>query len=332
MKVFRLRVPKRANLPKRFISDVVKKSTSVENSENELMYKRLKLTETEIQEHAKIGFDITLNQAIRQEVSNAGFYFKDSNEALSLQGHTGYKLTYLRNMQLLYEFDLVFRDYLQCIARFDYAGLRLFSESRLRDYLVKNLMAIQKGGYILEIDSLKIKQQYELLDLVFYKNLHVDRYLNLNKDIQMSRFGPLHVAKHSADSSIFDNPRPFILAATMKVTTPMKIALYNQNHSRKIYGGETKERIDYVVRFEAEMDLSDLLWVLPTQNKPGRTRQIRITDFNNVLRGNPFFTDRFDLIGKNRSHYMGNDIQADGRVVSLLEQLNSQHLGGINSV
>jgi hypothetical protein len=117
---------------------------------------------------------------------------------------------------------------------------------------------------------------------------------------------PLVVAREIGnDSSIFTDPKPFILATTMLVQTPMKMAVFNQNMSRKVHGRAEEEKINYVVRFETEMNYSDFTWILPTQNKPKRLRSTKITDINNIMRGNPYFLNKFDLVNEvDRYRYM----------------------------
>jgi hypothetical protein len=85
--------------------------------------------------------------------------------------------------------------------------------------------------------------------------------------------------------------------------------------SRKIYGDDIKQTLDYVVRFETQMNYSDFAWILTNPNKPSRLRSTKITDYN-MLRGNPyFFKNTWDLANENeRYNYMLKDSKADEKV------------------
>lgn len=90
------------------------------------------------------------------------------------------------------------------------------------------------------------------------------------------------------DKSVFDNNKPIILSSVVKIKTPMKLVIYNQNFSKKIFGKSDEEEMEYIVKFETELSYSQLFSVFSTANKISKTRQSRIVDFNNVLNGNPF--------------------------------------------
>jgi len=134
-----------------------------------------------------------------------------------------------------------------------------------------------------------------------YKNLFIDRRLNGDFSKQMftkipTGLAPLVIVKEKGiDYSLALNKKPFILATTMLIRTPMKLNIWNQNHSKEFKINEEKIN-EYVVRFETQMTYSDFTWILPTQNKPSRNKDTKITDFNNVLRGNPYFKEKYDLI------------------------------------
>jgi hypothetical protein len=73
------------------------------------------------------------------------------------------------------------------------------------------------------------------------------------------------------------------------------------------------------------MNYSDFTWILPNPNKPSRLRSTKITDFNNMLRGNPyFFKNTWDLVNENeRYNYMLKDSNADEKAYNLLKVFKS---------
>ena len=325
----------------KYFSEIVpKKSEMIQTNLNTLEImsepskKEFNITLKELQESKVLGVDIFLTPEKQKIIKNNSFFFKDNNSGIDLDkvSHNGFKLGYLKNMNLLDEYNTIFREFLQSCALYEEKGLNLTCENRFNDCVKDNLNSIKKLGYQLEIDSLSTQFNYSVLRLELYKNLSINRYENDNFTKYtfsnfLSPIAPLIIArKEGEDISFAKYPKPFILAATMRIRTPMKICILNQNMSRKIYGEKENEVIDYVVRFETQLSYSDFSWILPTPNKPSRLRSTKITDFNNLMRGNPYFLRKWDLIDENvRFNYMTKDNLADEIVYSRISYLNKLH-------
>lgn len=242
-----------------------------------------------LQEAAKTGSDLKLPQEMIKPIYESGILRGADFE--SPVGKKNWYLTYLKNMGLEREYSNIFRDFMQTIARQDNNYLDLVCEPRLADFMNSNLDIIRKKGYLIELENLKIKHDFEVIDWKLYKNLRVRR--EDNKKFVFENYGKkFSIAKYSEDSSFFDNIRPFVLSSTLKIRTPMKLVVYNQNFSAKIFGKGKDEVMEYSVKFETELGLSDLFWILPVQNKPSRERQTRIVDINDILKGNNFEEDK----------------------------------------
>ena len=54
-----------------------------------------------------------------------------------------------------------------------------------------------------------------------------------------------------------------------------------------------------MVRFEANLKWTDLLKVLPVDNKP--SLKWKITDFNNLMNENPYFCKAIQLVKKSKN-------------------------------
>jgi len=296
----------------------------------EIKRTQLNLSPDEFSVARKTGSDLYLNPEKLRTVQNAGLFFNDVNDELDLEkiAVKGWKLQYLKNMLLLQDYTNIFREFLQSCALNNSEGLGLTCEPRFNNFVQSNLHAINKLGYNLEIESLRIKQDFSILRMEIYKNLKVNRFENrqLNNykfDKIWTPLGNLVVAKElGRDTSLPTNPTPFILATTMLVRTPMKIAFMNQNMSRKVHGQPEEKTIDYVVRFESQFTYNDFFWVMPVQNKPKRIRSTKIADFNTVMRGNPFFESNFDLVDENmRFNYMVRNQTADNKIRTFISSL-----------
>lgn len=82
------------------------------------------------------------------------------------------------------------------------------------------------------------------------------------------------------------NHRPYVIAATVMIESPMKLFVQNQNFSSILFGSNDQEIVKNVVRFETNVRWLDLFKILPVENKPNF--DWKITDFNNVLNENAY--------------------------------------------
>ena len=267
----------------------------------------------ELTNAVKTGAELYLTPGKLNSIQRVGFNFRDINPVFDFNtlNNKGSMILhqYLKNMLLLNDYNNIFRSFLQAIAQDRRDGLELVTEPRLLEYVFSNLRQLRQQGYNIELSDLKILQEYSVLRFELFKNIHINRYINKSFDKYSFREIPTPIGKCTVatelgvDNGYFTNNKPYILATTMHIRSPMKIQVYNQNLSKKLHGGEKGEVLDYVVRFESEMNLNDFSWILPTQNKPKRLRQTKITDFNNVLRGNPYFVEKIDLSGEKEERY-----------------------------
>lgn len=58
-----------------------------------------------------------------------------------------------------------------------------------------------------------------------------------------------------------------------------------------LFGGEGEGPIRNIAQFEIKLKSLDMLKIMPVDNKPLRTREWRLTDYNGLMNGNPFFLD-----------------------------------------
>ena len=326
------------NLNKFRFSEVVPSSTNEENtisnvSRNldELILKNSNHTKEEIAISQKLGSDLFLNQEKLQVIENSGFYFNELDNKINFEGKgiSGWRLKYLKNMGLLNEYDDIFREFLQNCARLDNFGIDLNCEPRLAHMIKIKLQELKRFSFNLDVNTIKIRQNYKLLRIEILKNINIDR--SFNGEFSKFNFGNYNMGlsnmvvahERGEDHSLAQNQKPFILACTMLIQSPMRLAIFNQNLSKE-FKYRDEEVLDYVVRFETEMNYSDFTWILPTQNKPSRIKFTKITDFNNVLRGNPYFLDQFDLENsEKRFNYMTKDNKSDEDALNYLKELSS---------
>lgn len=82
------------------------------------------------------------------------------------------------------------------------------------------------------------------------------------------------------------NHKPYTIAATLLIESPMKLFVQNQNFSQVLFGSTDEELVKNVVRVETQVRWLDLFKILDTPNKP--RFGWKITDFNNVLNENQY--------------------------------------------
>lgn len=92
--------------------------------------------------------------------------------------------------------------------------------------------------------------------------------------------------RHVLDNLQIGN-KPYCISVTALIESPMKLFVQNQNYSKILFGSNDQDTVKNVVRFEANVHWSDLLKVLPVNNKP--SLKWKITDFNNLMNENPHF-------------------------------------------
>ena len=81
--------------------------------------------------------------------------------------------------------------------------------------------------------------------------------------------------------------KPYRVAVTALIDSPMKLYVQNQNYSKILLGNDNDELAKNVIRFEANVGYTELFDILPTQNCP--PRYWKITDYNNLMNENPDF-------------------------------------------
>ena len=81
--------------------------------------------------------------------------------------------------------------------------------------------------------------------------------------------------------------KPYCVAITCAIESPMKLFVQNQNYSKILLGSDNMEPAKNIVRFETNLAWTDLADILPTiQKKP---HPWIITDYNNLMNENPYF-------------------------------------------
>lgn len=84
-----------------------------------------------------------------------------------------------------------------------------------------------------------------------------------------------------------DDYKPYKVAITALIESPMKLFVQNQNYSKILLGNDNQETTKNVVRFETNLKWHEIFDVLPTWNKA--PRYWKITDYNNLMNENPHF-------------------------------------------
>jgi len=206
--------------------------------------------------------------------------------------------TWVTNSGAIFDMNLLFREFHQQVSIPHPTNIKKICEGRLAQVVNQSVERIHFHGMDVEMANLTVEQPgFKVLKVEMTHGLKVDRAsngkledLNVNKSSILGAPCDYYVPKNDKrdmfDSIELDH-KPYLVAVTCLIESPMKLFVYNQNCSKILFGSEDTEHVKNVVRFEANLAWSDLLHVLPTNNKPHF--DWRITDWNNIMNENPLF-------------------------------------------
>lgn len=153
-------------------------------------------------------------------------------------------------------------------------------------------------GLDVEMANLTVEQpSIKVLKVEIHHGLNLERKQNASSDdytiskssilgAPATYYVPKNDQRHFLDF-LESSRRPYCVAVTALIESPMKMFVQNQNYSKILFGSNDHELVKNVVRFEANVRWTDLLKVVPVNNKP--TLKWKISDFNNLMNENPYF-------------------------------------------
>jgi len=196
------------------------------------------------------------------------------------------------------EFNNLFREFHQSCALHDGIGIEKICEGKLAQAVNQSLDRIHFHGLDIEMANLTVEQpSIEVLKVEITHGLSIERLNNGAGDdwnktessllgAKCTYYTPKNDQRDLIDG-IDANHKPYGVAITTLIQSPMKLYVQNQNYSKILLGNDNDEMTKNVVRFETNLTWHDLLDVLPTQNKP--PKYWKITDYNNLMNENPHF-------------------------------------------
>jgi hypothetical protein len=196
-----------------------------------------------------------------------------------------------------YEINKTFRQFHQACALPDYELLDYVCEGKLADYVKESVRRIQFHGLDIEMANLTVEQpkikvlKVEVshgISLKRSENKPASEYTITKTSINgapQTVYQPKNDTRHFLDHLDY-NYKPYVVAATLMIESPMKLYVQNQNYSAVLFGSRDEELVKNVVRVEAQVRWLDLFKILNVGNKP--QFGWKITDFNNILNENPY--------------------------------------------
>ena len=151
-------------------------------------------------------------------------------------------------------------------------------------------------GLDIELANLTVEQpRIKVLKVELSHGLSIDRAANqpagaytVTKSRLLGASQTVYAPKNDTRSFLDHldyNHKPYVLAATLLIESPMKLYVQNQNFSSVLFGSTDEELVKNVVRVETQVRWLDLFKNLSVSNKA--QFGWKITDFNNVLNENP---------------------------------------------
>lgn len=171
-------------------------------------------------------------------------------------------------------------------------------EAKLAQAVNQSVQRIHFHGLDVEMANLTVHQpSIKVLKAEINHGLQVDRASNgVESDWSVSRskfYGqPCNYYKSVANPpDVWDSlelgRKPYCVAVTTLIESPMKMFVQNQNYSQILFGSNDTDLVKNVVRFEANVAWGDMYSLIPTNNKASLSW--KITDFNNLMNENPYF-------------------------------------------
>ena len=160
-----------------------------------------------------------------------------------------------------YEINKLFREFHQACALPDYLWLDQICEGKLSNYVKESVRRIHFHGLDIEMANLTVEQpKIKLLKVEVSHGISLERGSNqpaseyeITKNSIMGAPQTVYVPKndkrHFLDH-LDSNHRPYVVAATVMIESPMKLFVKNQNHSAVLFGSNDEEQVKNVVRFE----------------------------------------------------------------------------------
>ncbi len=181
----------------------------------------------------------------------------------------------------------------------DQRGINKVCEGRLATAVNESLERIHFHGLDVEMANLTVEQpSIQVLKVEITHGVSVERNDNGDSSdwveskssilgAECTYYTPKNDQRDIIDDLDADR-KPYCVAVTALIESPMKLYVQNQNYSKILLGNDNQETAKNVVRFECNMRWSELLDVLP----PGFNkcpRDWKITDYNNLMNENPQF-------------------------------------------
>jgi hypothetical protein len=146
-----------------------------------------------------------------------------------------------------FEFNKLFREFHQNCALPDYINLDYILEAKLAAYVKESIKRIQFHGLDIEMANLTVEQpRMKLLKVELHHGISRDRARNLSASEytvkKTNLFGApqtVYIPKNDTRSlldHLDSNHKPYVVAATVIVESPMKLFVQNQNYSSVLFG------------------------------------------------------------------------------------------------
>ena len=212
-------------------------------------------------------------------------------------GENSFWSKFIVNTRAVDEFNILYRKFHQACAMHDPQGIDVTCEGRLAHSVNESLDRIHFHGLDIEMANLTVEQDIKVLKVEIAHGLNLERDSNGSaEDYTTSQSSVLGASttyytpvndERSFLDFLDEEHKPYCVAVTALVESPMKLYVQNQNYSSILFGNDDQEKVKNIVRFEANLRWTDLLDMLPTDNKP--EKRWKITDWNNLMNENPQF-------------------------------------------
>ena len=216
------------------------------------------------QRNKRLGVDTVFSEQKHAYVLSFPWNFQEiindyENEARPVAAGSFWHKFIFNNAQ--YEINKLFREFHQACALPDYFLIDSVCEGKLAQYVKESVRRIHFHGLDIELANLTVDQpKIKLLKVEVSHGINVDRgqnkpasEYNVSKTTLMGAphnvYIPKNDTRHFLDHLDY-NHKPYTVAATLLIESPMKLYVQNQNYSSVLFGSKDEENVKNVVRME----------------------------------------------------------------------------------
>jgi len=234
-------------------------------------------------------------------------FVKETDVVIKGKNVSNFALTFLRNRGCINDFNVLYREFHQWCSVPDFEGIEHACEKNFAKHMKSVIRDIHLAGLALDMERLTVVQpKMEILDFQIFKGIHVDRSQNgsindytIHKDgvyglwPKCTSYLKKHTRLIDGLKVIEENHKPYLVRVKLIIHSHMR--MYGYTKSEEQYSARSSpigtDMVPNLVQFECNMKGVEFFKAFPIEGREPLLRDWKITDWNDAMKGNKFFTD-----------------------------------------